>query len=148
GFDVVASAGLPGAPDLPSGVAASTPEDAGRALAAACDAHAHQASLGPASLELGLLAVVRRRGGPFGPLELAQLRVLADFAARARLAPPAPPRRPPAAASRGACGRGRRGGSATAAASPTACSTRRRPSAAGSPWPCTTGRSRPSPASA
>jgi signal transduction histidine kinase len=59
------------------------PEQAAEVLASAYDGHAHAVPLGLPSLDLGVLAVARREGGRFTPLELAQLRVLADFAARA-----------------------------------------------------------------
>jgi signal transduction histidine kinase len=82
GLELVASGGT-GRLAAPDGLTGATAQEAAENLAAAWSGHAHAVPLGAPSLELGLLAVARRDGGRFTPLELAQLRVLADFAARA-----------------------------------------------------------------
>jgi two-component system sensor histidine kinase UhpB len=67
---------------LPEQLVSAAPESVAAQLARTFGGYAHATPLGAPSLELGLLAVVRPTSR-FSPLELAQLRVLADFSARA-----------------------------------------------------------------
>jgi signal transduction histidine kinase len=69
--------------EAPGELRGAGPEDAAAALADACAAHAHAVPLGVLGTDVGILAVARVAPGPFTPLELAQLRVLGDFSARA-----------------------------------------------------------------